>query len=81
MNAIAPLRAGPQLNISPGIGVSFQNSLMVSPTSLSLTTWTFWLSAAFSTFDATFTLLAPVGSDARSAAPAEPVPNFIVSYF
>src|SRR5262252_3082486 len=81
VKAIVPLPAGPHPNINPGTGDSFTNSLMVSPTSISRTTCTFWLSAAFSTFDATFTLEPPSGSDARSAAPAEPVPNFIVSYF
>ena len=81
VKAIAPLPAGPQPNISPGTAFSLTNSLIVSPASRSRTTCTFWLSAAFSTFAAVLTFPAPVGSDARSSAPADPVPNFIVSYF
>ena len=81
MNAIAPLDRGPQPNIKPGTAASLTNSLIVSPASVSRTTCTFWLSDAFSTFAATLMLPAPAGSDARSAAPADPVPNFSVSYF
>src|SRR5580765_7936581 len=77
---MAPLPDGPQLNIKPGIGIWFTNSLMVSPRSVRRAKFWYWPSVAFSISTGTLGF-APGDEETASPGRPEPVPIFIFSAF